>query len=91
MRFEWDGAKSARNGRERGLPFEVTMAIFDNPTLETADRRVDSGEKRIKAIGIVRGVTMVCVYCDRDSVRRIISLRVANRKERHAYRAAYPG
>lgn len=91
MRFEWDAAKSARNARDRRLPFDIAMALFDNRTLEVRDLRFDYGERRTKAIGIVRGVVLVCVYCDRDSVRRIISLRVANRKERHAYRAAYPG
>lgn len=84
MFFEWDSAKSAKNLRERGLPFEVGIALFDAPTLESPD-------ERIKAIGIVRGVVLVCVYNDKGDVRRIISLRVANRKERYAYRAAYPG
>ena len=91
MIFEWDPAKSAKNLRERGLPFEAGIAIFDAPTLESSDERYAYGEKRIKAIGIVRAVILVCVYNDRDDVRRIISLRIANRKERHAYRAAFQG
>jgi uncharacterized DUF497 family protein len=86
MLFEWDSAKSAENARERGLPFEIAMALFDGPTLEYPDRRRDYGESRIKAIGEVDGHVLVCVYTDRDAARRIISLRVANRKERHAYR-----
>jgi hypothetical protein len=89
MIFKWDPAKSAKNTRERGLPFEIGIAIFDNPTIEAVDDRFEYGEARVKAIGIVRGVVLVCVYNDQDSVRRIISLRVANRKERNAYRAAY--
>jgi uncharacterized DUF497 family protein len=89
MIFEWDPAKSAKNARERGLPFEAGVAVFDNPTIEAVDDRFDYGEMRIKAIGIVRGVVLVCIYNDYDDVRRIISLRVANRKERNAYRAAY--
>jgi hypothetical protein len=91
MIFEWDSAKSAKNARERGLPFEIGIAIFDNPTLESPDRRFDYGEMRIKAIGVARGAVLVCVYNDREDARRIVSLRVANRKERNAYRAAYPG
>ena len=89
MIFEWDPAKSAKNARERGLPFDVAMAIFDSPTLEAPDERYEYGESRIKALGIVRNVVLVCVYNDRGPVRRIISLRVANRKERNAYRAAF--
>lgn len=91
MMFEWDSAKSAKNARERGLPFEIGAAVFDNPTLEVPDARYNYGETRIKALGIVRGLILVCVYNDRGDIRRIISLRVANRKERNAYRSAYPG
>ena len=91
MIFEWDAAKNAKNMRERGLPFDVAMAMFDAPTLEAPDLRFDYGERRIGAIGMVRDLAMVCVYVDRGPVRRIVSLRVANRKERNAYRAAYPG
>ena len=91
MIFEWDAAKSARNTRERGLPFEIGVAIFDHPTIEIPDTRYNYGEARIRAIGIVRGIVLVCVYNDRGEIRRIISLRMANRKERNAYRAAYPG
>ncbi len=90
MLFEWDAAKSVSNAKIRGLSFEIAMAIFDGPTLESRDRRQDYGEQRVKAIGSVAGHVLVCVYTDRDAARRIISLRAANRKERDAYRAAYP-
>lgn len=90
MLFEWDPLKSARNARERGLPFDIAMAMFDSPTLEIEDTRADYGETRMKAIGVVRGIVLVWVYVDRPGIRRIISLRVADRKERHAYRQAYP-
>jgi len=91
MVFEWDEAKSQRNFADRRLPFDVAVALFDGATLEAIDARRDYGELRIKAIGAVRTVCLVCVYTDRGNVRRIISLRLANRKERDDYRAAYPG
>jgi len=91
MVFEWDERKSLSNARSRGLPFEIAMALFDGPTLESPDRRRDYGERRVKAIGRVAGQVLVCVYTDRTAVRRIISLRVSNRRERDAYRAAYQG
>ena len=90
MIFEWDAAKSRANVKTRGLPFEIAVAMFDAPTMEAPDERQQYGELRVKATGIVRGVVLVAVYTDRPGTRRIISLRVANRKERHAYRAAYP-
>ena len=91
MEFEWDRAKSERNERERGLPFELAALMFDGPVIERMDARRDYGETRIRAIGVVGGVTLQCVYTQRREVRRIISLRYANRKERDAYRATYPG
>ena len=91
MDFEWDRAKSERNGVERGLPFELAVLLFDGPTIERVDDRRSYGEHRIRAIGMVGRVTLHCVYTQRGEVRRIISLRYASRKERNAYRATYPG
>ena len=90
MIFEWDDAKSRRNALERRLPFEAAGVMFNGPTLEIADTRKAYGEDRIKAIGTVRGVSLVCVFTDRGGTRRIISLRLANRKERHDYRQTHP-
>jgi uncharacterized DUF497 family protein len=91
MGFEWDRAKSERNQVERGLPFELAALLFEGPVIECVDDRRGYGETRIRAIGVVAGVTLHCVYTPRREVRRIISLRYANRKERDAYRATYPG
>jgi uncharacterized protein len=91
MDFEWDRAKSRRNEVERGLPFELSVFLFDGPTVERVDDRRSYGELRIRALGRVGDVTLHCVYTQRGEVRRIISLRYANRKERDAYRATYPG
>jgi uncharacterized DUF497 family protein len=91
MEFEWDRAKSERNERERGLPFELAVLLFDGPVIERVDARRDYGETRIRAIGVVGELTLHCVYTQRREVRRIMSLRYANRKERDAYRATYPG
>lgn len=94
MIFEWDDGKSRRNAQDRRLPFDIAIPLFDKPTLETEDARCDYGEVRVKAIGCVRDVVLTCVYTDRPTergpIRRIISLRLANRKEHDAYRAAYP-
>ena len=91
MDFEWDRAKSERNESERGLPFELAALLVDGPTIECADERRYYGETRIRAIGVAGNLTLHYVYTQRGEVRRIISLRYANRKERDAYRATYPG
>ncbi len=94
MRFGWDPPKSDRNARERGLPFNIAMAMFDRPTLEFDDTRRDYGERRIIADGAVAGRVLVCVYTWRgaaeDPLRWIISLRRANKGESHAYRTTFP-
>ncbi len=88
MDFEWDAAKSARNELERGLRFELALLLFDGRVMERVDEPRDYGETRIRAIGVVGGVILHCVY-QRGAIRRIISLRYANRKERDGYRAPH--
>ncbi len=89
MEFEWDEAKSRRNVALRRPPFDLAVVLFDGLTRETVDNRRDYGELRVKAIGMVRDIYLVCIYVDRDEVRRIISLRLANRRERNEYREAF--
>ena len=94
MSFGWDPPKSDRNARERGLPFDIAMALFDRPTIEFDDTRRDYGERRIVAYGAVAGRVLVCVYTWRGTaetpLRWIISLRQANKGESHAYRTTFP-
>lgn len=91
MEFEWDEAKSERNRVERGLPFRLASKLFAGSVVELEDARQDYGEVRISAIGEADDEILVCIYTIRDGRRRIISLRRANRKERHDYRASQLG
>ena len=86
--FEWDEAKSLRNLLQRGFDFVYAASIFDGPTLELDDNRINYAERRIRAIGRVDGDVLFVVYTWRNSARRIISARRANRRERNAYREA---
>jgi uncharacterized DUF497 family protein len=94
MGFGWDPNKSHKNATERGLPFDVAMALFDSGTLEFDDRRRDYGERRIIAFGQVAGRVLTCVYTWRgtadDPIRWIISLRKADKGESYAYRQTFP-
>ena len=93
MRFSWDARKSAANFAERGFDFAFATLVFDGPTLERVDDRADYGEQRIIAIGLADGLHLTVVYTDRvgarDTLRRIISARRSNRRERRAYDEAY--
>jgi uncharacterized DUF497 family protein len=93
VRFSWDAQKSEANLAARGFDFEFASLIFDGPTLERVDDRADYGEPRIVAVGLADGFHLTVVYTDRSSqrdvVRRIISARRSNRRERRAYDQAY--
>jgi uncharacterized DUF497 family protein len=87
MRFEWDEAKSDRNRRMRGFGFETAARIFDGLIHEFPDLRREYGEERRVALGMVEGEVLVVVYTLRSEIRRIISARRANRKERELWRS----
>ncbi len=84
--FEWDRAKSEANLSARGFDFAHAARIFDGPVLEMDDERTNYGERRVWAIGCVAGDVFFVVYTWRNGVRRIISARKANRRERDVYR-----
>ena len=94
MRFTWDAAKSEHNLADRGFDFPFASSIFAGPTLERIDTRQDYGEVRRIATGLADGIQLTVVYTDRaeagDVVRRIISARVSNRRERQAYSKVFP-
>jgi hypothetical protein len=58
--------------------------------IEEEDRRRDYGERRIIATGEIGPQAFVVVFVWRGSRRRIISARPAKRRERDAYREAFP-
>ena len=82
MRFAWDLDKHERNRSERGFGFDFAALIFGGDTLEWLDDRQDYGEARIRAIGEADGLVLCVVFTDRGDVRRIISARLASKKER---------
>jgi uncharacterized protein len=94
VRFTWDTAKSESNLRDRRFDLEFATLIFLGPTVDRIDNREDYGELRVIALGIADGIPLSVVYTDRveggDLIRRIISARVSNRRERKAYREIVP-
>lgn len=87
MRFDWDPDKDERNQQKRGFGFDVAALIFEAGTIEWPDERRDYGEARVRAIGEVDGLVLHVVFTDRGDVRRIISARLASRKERDQWHA----
>jgi uncharacterized DUF497 family protein len=87
VRFVWDTAKDVRNRQERGFGFDFAALIFEGDTIEWPDARQDYGETRVRAIGSASGLVLHVVFTDRGDERRIISARIANRKERNQWQA----
>ncbi len=88
MRYEWDEAKREANLAKHGVDFR-TIQEFDWQTSHARiDDRVAYGERRVVAYGLVNERLHAVVYTTRGQVRRIISMRRANRREQAAYAAA---
>ena len=85
--MKWDDAKSDQNLRQRGFGFDYAACVFDGPSIETVDERRAYGEIRIRAIGRVDENVLVVIFTDRNKIRRIISARKANRRERQLWQS----
>ena len=88
MDVEYDSAKSERCLRERGFDFAFAALLFNGRTIEQPDERRDCGESRIKAVGEIDRSIYTVVYTERDGIRRIISARAANARERKTWRSS---
>lgn len=89
MRFEWDPAKAASNILKHDVAFETAIEVWDDPLHVIIFDRVEGGEERWRAFGLVDAVAMLVVvhsYPDQDDERvRIISARKATKSERKVY------
>ena len=85
MKIEFDPVKSQLNVEGRGLSFELAEAFDFDSALIVEDARRDYGETRYRATGRLNESVAVIVFTLRDDMVRIVSLRLANRKERLAY------
>lgn len=85
MDIEFDPAKSERNERERGLPFEMVADLEWENALIGDDDRMEYGEERKVALVPLKGRVYVICYTLREDVRRVISFRKANKREVKIY------
>lgn len=89
-RFQWDEAKNENNKTKHGIDFETAQLAFDDPFCVSFVERVDDGEERWHAIGMIEDIiVIVVVHTYRvegsDEVIRIISSRRATSHERKLY------
>lgn len=83
--FEWDSKKESLNVRNHGVDFTTAALIWNDFVSERPDNRRDYGEARLVAFGIAESRILAVVYTPRAEARRIISARIAHRRERRHY------
>ena len=87
LQFTWDARKAAANLRKHGVGFpEAATAFADPHSLTIADPDHSVGEERFVLIGQSDPHRLVVVaHVERGDLIRIISARLASRRERNTY------
>ncbi|MDR0684172.1 MAG: BrnT family toxin [Spirochaetaceae bacterium] len=85
--IEFDPDKAAQNWKYHKVMFEDAALVFADPMrLERLDDSIGniSGEERWQTLGKV-GEVLFVVYTERVGKTRLISARIANRREKRSY------
>jgi len=85
MEFEWDEFKNIQNIEKHGISFDDAIELFKSVRLSKEDNRIDYGETRWITIGLIKDFPVVTVYTLRQEKIRLISVRLANKKEKQVY------
>ena len=87
MEFEWDESKATANLTKHGVSFEEAKTVFDNLLAVIFDDETHSvDERREIIIGHSRNNRLLLIsFTERSNVIRIISARLATRREREDY------
>ena len=85
MQIEFDPAKDAANLPKHGVSLALARELDWEAALVWVDERFEYGELRIIALAPKTGILYYVAFVNRGEVRRIISLRRANRREVKRY------
>ena len=85
MRIEFDPAKDAANQAKHGVSLSLAGELDWESALVWVDSRFEYGELRMVALAPRTGIVYYVAFVERGAVRRIISLRRANRREVDRY------
>ena len=87
FQIEWDAEKAESNFRKHGVAFTEAASIFGDDlsvTVYDPDRSMD--EDRYLTMGMsVAGRVLIVSHTNRGDAVRIISARLATRRERKSY------
>lgn len=81
MHIEFDPAKDAANRAKHGVSLSLAADLDWGSALVWIDGRFEYGEVRMIALAPKTDTLYYVAFADRGEVRRIISLRRANRRE----------
>ena len=93
VEFEWDEAKAKANLAKHGVSFELATLIWNDPLHVVVPDRIEQGEQRWHAIGVVGPVVVLVAvhsYPADDGCVRIIGARKATNQERRRYERENP-
>lgn len=88
MAYEWNAAKATANRRKHGVSFNAILDFDWSTALVVTDDRLDYGEPRWLALGMIGERLHSLAFTIRRTRIRVISLRKAGRKERALYEEA---
>lgn len=85
--FEWDSRKAESNARKHGVTFEEASTVFADPLgLLMPDPDHSLSEERYLVLGMSnRQRLLVVAFAERPPRTRLISARLATRRERRCY------
>ena len=85
MDIEFDPEKDQINIQKHGLSLADAGLIDWSSAIIVEDSRVDYGETRYQALGMLGDRLYFIAFTPRNGVMRVISLRKANKKEVCSY------
>ncbi len=85
MQIEFDSTKRLKTLVERDLDFARAGEVFAGLHLTGQDTRLGYAEDRFISVGFLDARLVVIVWTPRGEVRRIISMRKANDREKNFY------
>ena len=85
MDLEFDHDKRNKTLQERGLDFARAVEVFAGVHFTGQDTRSNYAEDRFITVGTLDARLVVLVWTPRGEVRRIISMRKANDREKTLY------
>jgi len=89
--IEWDSDKARINFEKHSVSFETAQYVFSDPQrlwrFDWSEENV-SGEERWQTLGQV-GETLLVVYTESETVKRLITARLATKAERRSYNGYY--